>query len=134
MYRSWAQMKEGWTKNLALLFPNPSGLAIIRAAEFAVIFGGVAYAIPALAMGLVGIGSIILLLGVLNGISFFGRIRRAHLPIASNLLAVFGLPIFAHLLLRSAALHRNSAVTWKGRTYGSIRTKTVNRESPNTSS
>ena len=27
MYRSFAQLREGWTKNLALLFPNPGRLA-----------------------------------------------------------------------------------------------------------
>jgi hypothetical protein len=27
MYRNWAQLREGWTKNLALLFPHPGFLA-----------------------------------------------------------------------------------------------------------
>src|ERR1700723_4658208 len=27
MYRNWAQLREGWTKNLALLFPPPESLA-----------------------------------------------------------------------------------------------------------
>ena len=27
MYRNWAQLREGWTKNLALLFPQPERLA-----------------------------------------------------------------------------------------------------------
>ncbi len=35
MYRSFPQMWEGWTKNLALLFPNPRGLALWRTMEFA---------------------------------------------------------------------------------------------------
>src|SRR5664279_5468071 len=34
MYRSFAQMWEGWIKNLALLFPNPRGLALRRGIEF----------------------------------------------------------------------------------------------------
>src|SRR5271166_5643527 len=37
MYRSFGEMWEGWTKNLALLFPNPRGLAVRRAIEFIVI-------------------------------------------------------------------------------------------------
>ena len=35
MYRSFAQLREGWTKNLALLFPSPGQLAILRLTEFA---------------------------------------------------------------------------------------------------
>src|SRR4030081_818720 len=34
MYRSFAQLIEGWTKNLALLFPFPAFLAALRAPEF----------------------------------------------------------------------------------------------------
>ena len=30
MYRSFAQLREGWTKNLALLFPSPVRLALLR--------------------------------------------------------------------------------------------------------
>ena len=37
MYRSFPQMWEGWTKNLALLFPHPRRLAVLRLAEFAII-------------------------------------------------------------------------------------------------
>ncbi len=35
MYRGLRQMREGWTKNLALLFPDASSLACRRLAEFA---------------------------------------------------------------------------------------------------
>src|SRR5258705_216963 len=34
MYRSFAQLREGWTKNLALLFPSPFRLALLRLTEF----------------------------------------------------------------------------------------------------
>src|SRR6266852_2411994 len=34
MYRTFAQLREGWTKNLALLFPHPTWLAVRRLAEF----------------------------------------------------------------------------------------------------
>ncbi len=37
MYRSFAQLREGWTKNLALLFPSPGQLALLRLVEFTVI-------------------------------------------------------------------------------------------------
>ena len=41
MYRSFPQMWEGWTKNLALLFPKARGLALRRAIEFLLIALGV---------------------------------------------------------------------------------------------
>ncbi len=45
MYRSFAQMKEGWTKNLALLFPRPVTLALLRLAEFVLILANVVIAV-----------------------------------------------------------------------------------------
>src|SRR5439155_1241137 len=37
MYRNFAQLCEGWTKNLALLFPSPRRLALLRLLEFILI-------------------------------------------------------------------------------------------------
>src|SRR6266851_2642448 len=51
MYRSFAQLREGWTKNLALLFPRPRGLALLRMAEFLLIVGNLATAIWAKVSG-----------------------------------------------------------------------------------
>ena len=42
MYRSFAQLREGWTKNLALLFPAPVRLAVLRALEFVLIVASLA--------------------------------------------------------------------------------------------
>ncbi len=42
MYRSFAGLREGWTKNLVLLFPAPGHLAARRALEFAAMAGGIA--------------------------------------------------------------------------------------------
>src|SRR6267154_3957442 len=39
MYRSFAQLREGWTKNLALLFPSSTRLAGLRSIEFVLIVG-----------------------------------------------------------------------------------------------
>jgi glycosyltransferase involved in cell wall biosynthesis len=36
MYRTWDSLREGWTKNLVLLFPDARALAAKRALEFAV--------------------------------------------------------------------------------------------------
>jgi hypothetical protein len=45
------------------------------------------------------------------------RIRRAHFSWDANLLAIFGLPLFSYLLLRSARAHAKKSVSWKGRDY-----------------
>ncbi len=44
MYRSFPLMWEGWTKNLALLFPHPRALALSRFFEFLAIAGSVGVA------------------------------------------------------------------------------------------
>jgi len=119
MYRSFGQLREGWTKNLALLFPSPLRLGLLRSMEFGLIVGsGVVAgrlaakdrAGAAIAMGLV--------CAVLYGL-FLLRIRKAHLSWVSNALAVAGLPMFSYLLLRSKVAHREGMVSWKGRQYGS---------------
>ena len=45
MYRSWRDLREGWTKNLALLFPQTSALAARRGIEFLLTAGGIGAAI-----------------------------------------------------------------------------------------
>ena len=119
MYRSFGQMWEGWTKNLALLFPRPLWLAGERAVEFLLIVGfvgGVTMAIgdrSAIGAGINGLGAAIL------GSMFLRRITRAHFDWLSNLLAVFGLPLFSVLLVNSYISHKRGELTWKGRVYGS---------------
>jgi len=134
MYRSWAQMKEGWTKNLAILFPKARALGFFRATEFVLIFGNVVAAVLTALLRRSDIawlaGSLVCLLIA----SFWLRIRRAHFSLASNLLALGGLAVFSYLLFRSATLHRNHAVTWKGRRYGGIEENTMADECPQSSS
>lgn len=120
MYRSWPQMKEGWTKNLALLFRRPRELAIRSGMEFIFIFVNLIAGVSALLTAQFELASITLLLALAVSALTWARIRRAHFSFASNLLALGGLAIFAYLLQRSAALHRNHGVSWKGRTYGSV--------------
>lgn len=120
MYRSFAQLREGWTKNLALLFPSPARLAMLRLTEFVLIVGGVA---TTTVTGLHGkwrpslIAAIVTV--VLYGL-FLKRIRRAHFSWNANALALIGLPVFSYLLLRSRALSRRGKIRWKGRTYAGI--------------
>jgi glycosyltransferase involved in cell wall biosynthesis len=117
MYRSFSQLREGWTKNLALLFPSPARLAVLRTMEFVLIVSSAMIAIvsasrqhatPALAASTIFIILYIFLLA---------RIHRAHFSWDANLLAIFGLPLFSYLLLRSARAHAIGNVNWKGRKY-----------------
>ena len=116
MYRSFAQMWEGWTKNLALLFPNPRGLALRRGVEFALIVASVIGLMTSALIDRDRTG--ILLNGVIAFgllVFFYQRIQRAHFDWPSNLCALLGLPLFVILLLRSYICHKRGSVQWKGR-------------------
>ncbi len=117
MYRSFAQLREGWTRNLALLFPSPARLAALRAIEFVLIVAGFAISAAAILRGHPGPAAVAAMLAAILYALFFLRIRRAHFSWDSNILALFGLPLFSYLLLRSARAHANGSVPWKGRTY-----------------
>ncbi len=126
MYRSTRQLVEGWTKNLALLFPRAIELALARAAEFIAIMCAVAVTGWAAAhrtelkssiftresvMAIVG-------LGILAWLRVVKRVTAAHFGIRAQLVAPLGLPIFSYLLLRSHLYYRwRKSVTWKGRAY-----------------
>ena len=117
MYRTFGQMWEGWTKNLALLFPHPVWLASKRAIEFGLILlCGVATVVSVVDNDWIGVAINGLLVAVLL-FFFFRRIRRAHFDWMSNSVAIFGLPLFAILLLNSYISHKSGKVRWKGRVY-----------------
>jgi glycosyltransferase involved in cell wall biosynthesis len=134
MYRSLRQLIEGWTKNLVLLFPSPGALAATRFAEFCLIVGS-AIALLSASLGVVpnpwtrwgdwgGLG-FLLAVGIACALFlsfFFKRIRKAHFSWGSNLLAIFGLPLFSYLLLRSKLFYKRGKIAWKGRTYTGDRT------------
>jgi len=111
MYRNYRQLRDGWTKNLALLFPRPGWLAVKM-------------------LGLWGILLLTLPLAdathhwwwsVLCAAMFayvVTRLRRSNFTWYRVILgALFGMPMFAYLLLRSKHAHANGTVPWKGRTY-----------------
>jgi hypothetical protein len=117
MYRNFAQLREGWTKNLALLFPSAGSLAIMRLTEFVLIVGSAAIAIiaaidsrPKAAAGMGFLAAALMSL-------LFGRIRKAHFSWGPNILSLIGLPLFSDLLLRSRLSYKKGSVSWKGRTY-----------------
>jgi len=125
MYRSFAKLAEGWTKNLVLLFPSPQRLALMRFLEFALITGSVAELIRSGLHGRIVSALSSGVIAVILGGLFFKRIRRAHFSWDANVLALLGLPLFSFLLVRSWVFHRRGKVTWKGRQY-----KDLNNRAP----
>ena len=113
MYRNFAQLREGWTKNLALLFPSPGFLAAWRLLEFVVFVASLALVVMNLADRDFALAPLYLIPPAVT----IARIRRAHFSWPSTLLAFIGLPLFAYLLLRSKRAHASGSVAWKGRTY-----------------
>jgi glycosyltransferase involved in cell wall biosynthesis len=114
MYRNFRQLREGWTKNLALLFPNPGWLAAKTLLSWSV-----PWALTVLQDALFSRrwwwGSPVFIVG------FFWldwRLRGANFKSTGTLRsAFFGMPMFAYLLLRSKRAHAKGSVSWKGRTY-----------------
>jgi glycosyltransferase involved in cell wall biosynthesis len=117
MYRSFAQLREGWTKNLALLFPAPMRLAALRTIECILIVASFAIAVAAALRGHEQPAAVAATLTLILYALFLARIRRAHFRWDANLLSLLGLPLFAYLLLRSKRAHANGKVSWKGRKY-----------------
>ena len=119
MYRTTAEMVEGWTKNLALLFPQPIALALWRILDVLLFLG-----LPALALGLPWLVNwqryVILLLWVRTLWRFYSRVARSNFPAHDIAISIAGVPLFVYLLIRSVVQHRiKRSVDWKGRSYRS---------------
>jgi glycosyltransferase involved in cell wall biosynthesis len=113
MYRNWPQLREGWTKNLALLFPNPELLAARTMALWLASWSALVVAV----IGLATHHPLWILVAVL-WLLLYRRIRAAHFSDSNNLCAIaVGTPMFAYLLLRSKRAHAQGHVEWKGRSY-----------------
>ncbi len=117
MYRGFADMAEGWTKNLALLFGNPLFLAAGMILNFLLLLGLplLPLLIPTLQVWqILAIG--VLWLRVL--LRYFTRVGRSNAPLLDRLLSVLALPLFAVLLVRSwQHVTLSKSITWKGRKY-----------------
>jgi glycosyltransferase involved in cell wall biosynthesis len=117
MYRTTSEMIEGWTKNLALLFPKPIVLALWRILDLLLFFG-----LPALAFGIFWLvpwqRSVILLIWVRTLWRFYSRVARSNFPAFDVAISILGIPLFVYLLVRSVIHHRiKKHVAWKGRSY-----------------
>ena len=117
MYRTFAQLEEGWTKNLALLFRDPQERAVRRGAEFLLITATAALAWKAGTSRRPKTAAALATVGALAYACHRERIGRAHFSPDANVLALFGLPIFSYLLMKSKRAHELGAVAWKGRAY-----------------
>ena len=117
MYRSWPQMKEGWTKNLALLFRPAWSIASWRVAEFIFIPSVLAATVMFAMIGGTKLAFQPALLSLVVLFLFWKRLRVGHFSASSNLLAFSGLPVFAFLLVRSSRMQRSGGLQWKNRTY-----------------
>jgi glycosyltransferase involved in cell wall biosynthesis len=113
MYRSFGQLREGWTKNLALLFPSAIALALWSLVEFAAVIACLVFVGKLVAGGDWRHAIFYLIVPFLTVM----RIATSHFSGTSNVLGILGLPIFAYLLLRSRLFHKRHKVSWKGRTY-----------------
>jgi len=130
MYRSFSQLREGWTKNLALLFPAPIKLAVRRLREFGLIAAATTAALISAFHGRPALAGALALALVILASLFVARIRKAHFPAQATALSFFGLPLFAYLLLRSSLSYRRGAVRWKGRNYSVPAPMAANGKTP----
>jgi len=110
MYRNWQQLRDGWTKNLALLFPHPGRLAAKSFGLWLLLWLIVLFA---------NVGN-----HWWNGIdvAYFvllaWRLKPANFTWDRTINgSLFGMPMFAYLLLRSKRAHAKGSIAWKGRKY-----------------
>jgi glycosyltransferase involved in cell wall biosynthesis len=117
MYRTLSEMIEGWTKNLALLFPRPIYLAMWRALDLLLFFGLPAFALvwhPLMPLQ----RGLLLLVWLRTVWRFYGRVAKSNFPALDCAISIAGVPLFIALLVRSVIHHRiNKSVHWKGRSY-----------------
>ncbi len=116
MYRGFGDLVEGWTKNLAALFPHALQLALWRLLDLLLL------SLPVLLWILPYLENwkrlAILALWLRSAVRFYQRVARAHFPILDTALAPLGLPLFIYLLTASWVQHRLlHRVRWKGREY-----------------
>lgn len=116
MYRGFGDMVEGWTKNLALLFPHALKLAAWRLLDIVLLLLPVLlWLLPYLVLWQ---RAAIILLWLRTVLRFYTRVARSHFGFVNCAISVFGLPLFILLLVKSWTVHHMfHQVAWKGRQY-----------------
>ena len=113
MYRNWAQLREGWTKNLALLFSAPARLALQI-----FLFWMAAWSTIGISVAGLQTRHLPWVCAAAVWVLVYWRIHNAHFAVLNNIMAVaFGMPLVSYLLLRSKLAHASGKVSWKGRSY-----------------
>jgi glycosyltransferase involved in cell wall biosynthesis len=116
MYRGLGDMVEGWTKNLALLFPHALSLAAWRVLDILLLL---------LPMVLIPLRylvfwqqGVIWLVWLRTLFRFYSRVAKSNFSAFDCAISPLALPLFVVLLVRSWMQHRLfHQVTWKGREY-----------------
>jgi glycosyltransferase involved in cell wall biosynthesis len=116
MYFGFNDMVEGWTKNLALLFPHALTLAAWRLLDIGLLM------LPILLIPLHYLAMwqqvVILLIWARTLLRYYTRVRRSNFSPLDCAISVLALPLFIGLLVWSWVRHRVlHAVAWKGREY-----------------
>lgn len=112
MYRNFRQLREGWTKNLVLLFPNSGRIALKTVCLWFSMW------IVLCAIEIAGHGHWWDGASIIPFVYLTMRLDCSNFTWDRNVLgALFGMPMFAYLLLVSKRAHARGHVSWKGRTY-----------------
>lgn len=116
MYLGFSDMAEGWTKNLALLFPHALNLAAWRLLDMGLLL------LPLVLIPLHYLvfwqQMVILAIWVRTLFRFYSRVVTSNFGFWDCAISVIALPLFVGLLVRSWRCHRMlHRVSWKGREY-----------------
>ena len=120
MYRSFAAMIEGWTKNLARLFSFPVMMAAWKALDVLLILGLPLLMVHFFAVPLARYALAVVWVRVLW--RFYVRVAKSNFSAPDCALSVLAVPLFCLLLVRSWWQHTvRSEVAWKGRAYSTTK-------------
>jgi glycosyltransferase involved in cell wall biosynthesis len=116
MYRGFGDMVEGWSKNLALLFPHAVTLALWRLLDLLL------FLLPLLLIPLHYLvlwqQALVVAIWVRTLIRFYARVAKSKFGALDVAISPFALPLFIYLLVRSTMNHKVlHHVSWKGREY-----------------
>jgi glycosyltransferase involved in cell wall biosynthesis len=116
MYTGLSDMLEGWSKNLALLFPHALSLAAWRFLDLLL------FLLPLVLIPFRYLEAwkqaILVIVWLRTLYRFYARVAKSHFPPVDVALSPLALPLFIYLLLRSYLNHHVfHQVAWKGREY-----------------
>jgi glycosyltransferase involved in cell wall biosynthesis len=116
MYVGFRDMVEGWSKNLALLFPHALSLAAWRVLDMALLL--LPLTLIPLRYLVLWQQAIILVIWARSLFRFYARVAKSNFGGLDVAMSAFALPLFVVLLVRSSMNHRIfHRVAWKGREY-----------------